>query len=144
MLQSRSFARRVSLTGPLSTSSRIASYAARPDRISLSDTGAQLKFAGPTPLPPAFMLRVVSSGIEMHGELAWQRGLSAGVRFETPAVQKPKRFARRSALQKMNSIKAAISTRAIIAAPIDIALRPSLREADTRPRKLSNGEDTGD
>jgi len=50
----------------------------------LSDTGARLKFDGPTQLPPEFRLRISTTGAEAPVELAWQRGLEAGVRFETP------------------------------------------------------------
>jgi hypothetical protein len=50
----------------------------------LSEGGACLEFGGPTSLPPEFKLRVVAVRMEAPVELAWQRGYSAGVRFETP------------------------------------------------------------
>lgn len=50
----------------------------------LSETGARLEFSGPTKLPPEFRLRVTMSGAEAPVELMWQRGLSAGVRFDAP------------------------------------------------------------
>jgi len=50
----------------------------------LSDGGACLEFGGLTSLPSEFKLRVVGAGMETPVELAWQRGYSAGVRFETP------------------------------------------------------------
>lgn len=50
----------------------------------LSERGARLEFAGPTVLPPEFKLRIVASGVEAQVELTWQRGLSAGVKFEAP------------------------------------------------------------
>lgn len=48
----------------------------------LSDTGARLEFTGPTKLPPEFVLRITMTGAEVPVEVVWQRGLSAGVRFE--------------------------------------------------------------
>ncbi len=47
----------------------------------MSDTGARLEFGGLTQLPSEFKLRVAATGTEAFVELAWQRGLSAGVRF---------------------------------------------------------------
>lgn len=50
----------------------------------LSHTGALLEFATPTKLPAEFRLRILVMGAEAPVELVWQRGLKAGVRFETP------------------------------------------------------------
>jgi hypothetical protein len=50
----------------------------------LSETGARLEFSGPTQLPKEFVLRVAMTGAQAPVELMWQRGLSAGVRFDAP------------------------------------------------------------
>ncbi len=50
----------------------------------MSDTGVRLEFGGLTQLPSEFKLRVAASGAEAVVELAWQRGLSAGVWFDAP------------------------------------------------------------
>ena len=50
----------------------------------LSDTGARLEFAGPTELPKEFRLLIVSTNLLFPAELAWQRGLAAGVHFTGP------------------------------------------------------------
>jgi len=50
----------------------------------LSEGGARLEFGGLTRLPLEFKLRSVSTGSEAAAKPAWQRGCSAGVRFETP------------------------------------------------------------
>jgi PilZ domain len=47
----------------------------------MSETGAQLGFAGIAVLPPHFELLIVSSETRMPAELVWHRGLKAGVRF---------------------------------------------------------------
>ena len=48
----------------------------------LSSGGARLEFAGPTALPSEFKLRISVEATAKPVELAWQRGLRAGVRFE--------------------------------------------------------------
>jgi hypothetical protein len=53
----------------------------------LNKTGARLQFSGPTPLPQFFKLRIETGGGEAKVvERVWQRGLSAGVRFQAPPV----------------------------------------------------------
>ena len=47
----------------------------------ISDSGAQLGFAGIVVLPAHFELLVVSTETRMPAELVWHRGLKAGVRF---------------------------------------------------------------
>ena len=48
----------------------------------LSSTGAKLSFSNPTFLPKTFVLRF--SGDDHRVTVKWQRGLQAGVRFQTP------------------------------------------------------------
>jgi hypothetical protein len=57
----------------------------------LSDTGARLEFAGPTELPKEFRLLIVSTNMFIPAELAWQRGLLAGIRFTGPGREAPPR-----------------------------------------------------
>lgn len=47
----------------------------------LSETGAKLQFETLTELPAEFRLMIVSTEQTIPVELAWQRGLNAGVRF---------------------------------------------------------------
>jgi hypothetical protein len=54
----------------------------------LSKTGARLQFSGPTPLPQFFKLRIETGGADAQVvERMWQRGLSAGVRFQAPSLE---------------------------------------------------------
>ncbi len=55
----------------------------------ISETGARLAFGGPTSLPKEVRLLVVSSNEMFPGEVAWQRGLNAGVHL--PARRDPLR-----------------------------------------------------
>ena len=57
----------------------------------MSDEGARLEFGGPTELPPHFRLFIPSSKTTIPVDLAWQRGLAAGVHFSGPeeAGQRP-------------------------------------------------------
>lgn len=50
----------------------------------ISVTGARLEFGGPTELPQAFLVFIVSSNQIMPAERAWQRGLAVGVHFTGP------------------------------------------------------------
>lgn len=49
----------------------------------LSETGAKLQFEAPTELPAEFKLMIVTTEQVIPVELAWQRGLNAGVRFSS-------------------------------------------------------------
>ena len=55
----------------------------------VSDTGARLQFGGPTELPTEFRLLIVSSNQLVPAQLAWQRGLAAGVHFTGPGRDPP-------------------------------------------------------
>ncbi len=57
----------------------------------ISETGARLAFGGPTSLPKEVRLLVVSSNEMFPGEVAWQRGLNAGVYFTGPPQPAPAR-----------------------------------------------------
>ena len=57
----------------------------------LSDTGARLEFAGVTELPNAFQLVLTASNEVVPVEVAWRRGLAAGVRFTGPRSEAPSR-----------------------------------------------------
>lgn len=57
----------------------------------MSATGARLEFGGPTELPEELRLLVVSSNMLIPARRAWQRGLSAGVRFTGEGRQAPPR-----------------------------------------------------
>jgi hypothetical protein len=48
----------------------------------LSSTGAKISFSNPTFLPKVFTLKF--DGEEHRVTVKWQRGLQAGVRFQTP------------------------------------------------------------
>ena len=57
----------------------------------MSETGARLEFDGLTELPKEFRILVASSNQLVPVELAWQRGLAAGVHFTGPAREAPLR-----------------------------------------------------
>ena len=48
----------------------------------LTESGARLEFKSPTELPVEFKLKIIATEQIVPVELVWQRGLSAGVRFE--------------------------------------------------------------
>ena len=56
----------------------------------INESGARLEFGGMTQLPKEFRLLIVSSNEMFSAELAWQRGLSAGmIRFTGPSQIAP-------------------------------------------------------
>lgn len=57
----------------------------------ISDSGARIVFAGPTSLPKEARLLVVSTNEMYPVEVAWQRGLNAGVQFTGPPRPPPAR-----------------------------------------------------
>ena len=58
----------------------------------MSDNGARLEFGALTELPKEFRLLVISSNLLIPAELAWQRGLAAGVHFTGPGQEPPRRL----------------------------------------------------
>lgn len=48
----------------------------------VTEAGARLEFKSPTELPAEFKLLILATDQTIPAELVWQRGLSAGVRFE--------------------------------------------------------------
>jgi len=50
----------------------------------LTKTGARVEFAAFTQLPSDFKIRFKNTGETRLAELAWQRGLAAGIRFSEP------------------------------------------------------------
>lgn len=50
----------------------------------LTKTGARVEFAAFTKLPTDFRIRFKNTGETRLAELAWQRGLAAGIRFAQP------------------------------------------------------------
>jgi len=57
----------------------------------ISETGARIEFSGPTNLPEEFRLLIVSTNMLAPAVRAWQRGLSAGIRFTGPGQAAPPR-----------------------------------------------------
>jgi hypothetical protein len=49
----------------------------------LSESGARIRIATPTPLPQRFQLQTGAGGMIVSAELRWQRGVDAGLRFPT-------------------------------------------------------------
>jgi hypothetical protein len=58
----------------------------------LSEVGARLEFSGPTTLPRAFRVLIVSSNLIYPAEVEWQRGLSAGICFTGPGSVPPRKI----------------------------------------------------
>jgi len=51
---------------------------------SLSPSGARLTFAHPVILPAHFEIFLLVENVRVCADLAWQKGLDAGVKFEKP------------------------------------------------------------
>ena len=83
MKESRSAPRRRTLKGAklILSSSTLIDCTVR----DISATGARLELPGPTTLPHEFRLRVLNEPVDKPAELAWQRGLAAGIHFGSPA-----------------------------------------------------------
>ncbi len=58
----------------------------------MSESGARLEFGGPVELPREFRLFVAAANCVFPAELAWQRGLAAGVRFSGPGEAPPRKL----------------------------------------------------
>lgn len=57
----------------------------------LSETGARLEFSALTELPNEFRLLIIAANQLVPVELAWRRGLAAGVHFTGPPRDAPPR-----------------------------------------------------
>ena len=51
---------------------------------SLSPTGARLSFAAPVDLPAQFELYLLAENVRVGANVAWHKGLDAGVEFDKP------------------------------------------------------------